>query len=92
MPDCWILLGIGTWLKRLAALGETAESPIGTGGRGMSGGGVGGCCMLRRGETAKLLESRGELVVMGETILRPKVKVNRRLSLSLVSVDCRFWL
>jgi hypothetical protein len=42
LTDGCSLLGIGSWLKRLVAFGETADSPVGTGGRGISGGGVGG--------------------------------------------------
>ena len=56
----------------------------------MSGGGVGGCCMLSRGEIADVLERRGEVLVTGETILRPNV--NRRSSFSLASEDCLFCL
>jgi hypothetical protein len=81
LTDGCSLLGIGSWLKRLVAFGETADSPVGTGGRGISGGGVGGCCILRRGETANVPERRGELVLMGETMLRPNVI--RRPSFSL---------
>ncbi|GHJ84139.1 hypothetical protein NliqN6_0541 [Naganishia liquefaciens] len=33
LVDEWILLGIGSWLKRLVVFGEIANSPAGTGGR-----------------------------------------------------------
>lgn len=56
----------------------------------MSGGGVGGCCMLRRGEITDVPERRVEALATGGTILR--LNVNRRSSFSVTSEDCLFCL
>lgn len=77
IPGEHIRLGIGTWLKRLDSLGEIDEASLigGRGGRGILGGGVGGCCMLSRGDKAKFLESLGEDVSGGETTFEPNVSL-----------------
>lgn len=77
IPGEHIRLDMGTWLKRLDSLGEIEEASLigGRGGRGISGGGVGGCCMLNRGDMAKFLDSLGEFVGGGETTFEPNVSL-----------------